>query len=347
MSHWLRDPVPGRPCSVIGEVAQAHDGSLGMAHAFVDAVARAGGDAVKFQTHIAAAESTSAEPWRTRFSRQDETRLDYWRRMEFSPEQWAGLKRHAEEKGLVFLSSPFSPEAADLLDRLGMVAWKVASGEVTNLPLIERMAATGKPVMLSTGMSPLAEIDQAVEAVVRHGVPLAVMQCASMYPCPPEAVGLNNLGLFRERYGAAVGLSDHSATIFPGLAAATIGAEVLEVHITLSREMFGPDVIASLTTAEFAELCRGVRAIEAMKSHPVDKTAVAAQAEPLRDIFMKSVVAAADLPAGQVLAVADLAAKKPGTGIRASQLGSLVGRRLKRAVRRDQLLSLDDLEPAA
>jgi N-acetylneuraminate synthase len=347
MSHWLRDPVPGRPCSVIGEVAQAHDGSLGMAHAFIDAIARAGGDAVKFQTHIAGAESTPAEPWRTRFSLQDETRLDYWRRMEFTPEQWAGLKRHAEEKGLVFLSSPFSPEAADLLDRLGMTAWKVASGEITNLPLIERMAATGKPVMLSTGMSPLAEIDQAVETVVRRQAPLAVMQCASMYPCPPEAVGLNNIALFRERYGAAAGLSDHSATIFPGLAAATIGAEVVEVHVTLSREMFGPDVIASLTTAEFAELCRGVRTIEVMKANPVDKTAVAVQAAPLREIFMKSIVAAADLPAGRVLSAADLAAKKPGTGIRASQLGSLLGRRLQRAVKRDQLLSLDDLEPVA
>jgi N-acetylneuraminate synthase len=332
---------------VIGEVAQAHDGSLGMAHAFIDAIARAGGDAVKFQTHIAGAESTPAEPWRTRFSRQDDTRLDYWRRMEFTPEQWEGLKRHAEEKGMVFLSSPFSPEAADLLDRLGMIAWKVASGEITNLPLIQRMAATGKPVMLSTGMSPLAEIDEAVETVVRQQAPLAVMQCASMYPCPPEAVGLNNIALFRERYGAAAGISDHSATIFPGLAAATIGAEVIEVHVTLSREMFGPDVIASLTTAEFGELCRGVRAIEAMKANPVDKTAVATQAAPLREIFMKSVVAAADLPVGRVLSVTDLAAKKPGTGLRASQMGSLVGRRLKRAVRRDQQLSLDDLEPAA
>jgi N-acetylneuraminate synthase len=318
-----------------------------MAHAFIDAIARAGGDAVKFQTHIAGAESTLSEPWRTRFSLQDDTRLDYWRRMEFTAEQWAGLKRHADEKGMVFLSSPFSPEAADLLERLGMTAWKVASGEITNLPLIERMAATGRPVMLSTGMSPLDEIDQAVEAVVKHRAPLAVMQCASMYPCPPEAVGLNNIELFRQRSGAAVGLSDHSATIFPGLAAATKGIEVVEVHVTLSREMFGPDVVASLTTAEFADLCRGIRAIEVMKANPVDKTAVAERAAPLREIFMKSVVAASDLPVGHVLSATDLAAKKPGTGIRASQMGSLLGRRLKRAVERDQLLSLDDLESAA
>jgi N-acetylneuraminate synthase len=347
MTHWLRDPVPGRPCSIIGEVAQAHDGSLGMAHSFIDAIAAGGADAVKFQTHIAAAESTLAEPWRARFSKQDDTRLDYWRRMEFTPEQWAGLKTHAEEKGMVFLSSPFSPEAVDLLERLGITAWKVASGEINNLPLLERMAKSKLPVMMSTGMSALPEVDAAVEVVVKAGAPLCVMQCASLYPCPPESVGLNNVPLFRERYGTAVGLSDHSATIFPGLAAATLGIEALEVHVTLSREMFGPDVVASVTTAEFAELCRGVRMIEKMKASPVDKAAVPERIAPLRDIFMKSVVAAADLKAGVVLSEANLAAKKPGSGIRASQMGSLFGRKLARAVERDQMIAPEDLEPAA
>jgi N,N'-diacetyllegionaminate synthase len=130
--------APGQPCLIIGEVAQAHDGSLGMAHAFIDAIANAGADAVKFQTHIAKAESTPAEPWRVKFSQQDATRMDYWRRMEFTGEQWSGLKRHAEERGLLFISSPFSVEAADLLDRLDIKLWKIASGEVNNQPLFDR-----------------------------------------------------------------------------------------------------------------------------------------------------------------------------------------------------------------
>src|SRR5262245_47314016 len=123
IASWLTDPQPGRPCTVIGEVAQAHDGSLGQAHAFIDAIADAGADAVKFQTHIAAAESTPSEPWRKKFSLQDETRYDYWRRMEFTEPQWHGLKQHADERGLSFLSSPFSLPAVDLLERVGVAGW--------------------------------------------------------------------------------------------------------------------------------------------------------------------------------------------------------------------------------
>ena len=147
------------PCFIIGEIAQAHDGSLGTAHAYIDAVAATGADAVKFQTHIASEESSALDTWRVKFSRQDATRYDYWKRMEFTAEQWAGLKQHAEEKGLVFLSSPFSLAAIDLLERLGMAAWKVASGEVTNRLFLDAMIATKKPVLVSSGMSYLAELE--------------------------------------------------------------------------------------------------------------------------------------------------------------------------------------------
>ena len=128
----------GKPCLIIAEVAQAHDGSLGTAHAFIDAIAGAGADAVKFQTHIAAAESTPDEPWRVKFSPQDATRFDYWKRMEFTEEQWKGLKQHADECELIFLSSPFSFEAVDLLDRVGVAAWKVPSGETANAPMLDQ-----------------------------------------------------------------------------------------------------------------------------------------------------------------------------------------------------------------
>src|SRR5262249_7900571 len=183
------------------------EGGVGMGDAYIDAIAAGGGDAVKFQTHIAAAESTPAEPWRVKFSRQDETRYDYWRRMEFSEAQWHGLKAHADERGLLFLSSPFSVEAVDLLTRVGVAAWKIASGEVSTRPMFERLAATRLPVLLSTGMSALGEIDAAVRQVQNADLQLAVMQCTSAYPCPPEKIGLNLLDVFRNRYGCAVGLS--------------------------------------------------------------------------------------------------------------------------------------------
>lgn len=341
---WLIDPVPGSACAVIGEVAQAHDGSLGMAHAFIDAIAAAGADAVKFQTHIAAAESTEREPWRRHFSRQDRTRRDYWRRMEFTPEQWLELKKHADARQLVFLSSPFSPEAFHLLRSIGVSAWKVASGEITNWSLLDAIAETRQPVMLSTGMSPMAEIDAAVARLRARGSPLAVMQCTSLYPCPPEFVGLNVLALLRERYGTAVGLSDHSATIFPGLAAATLGAEVVEVHVTMSREMFGPDVAASITTGELAQLVAGVRFNTIMRCRPVDKSESRPEAAGLRDIFMKSIVARSNLPAGLVLDRHHLALKKPADGLSADRLPELLGRRLRRALPIDAPLSLEDLE---
>ena len=283
------------PCLIIAEIAQAHDGSLGTAHAYIDAVAAAGAGAVKFQTHIAAAESTPAEPWRVKFSPQDATRYQYWERMQFTAEQWAGLKQHAVERGLEFLSSPFSVEAADLLERIGVRAWKLASGEFNNLPLLERILATRLPVLMSTGMSTLGEIDRLAARIREAGVALTVMQCTSAYPCGPADIGLNLIPFFRERYQCAVGLSDHSGTIYPGLAGAAIGLDALEVHVTFSRECFGPDVAASITTAELRELVKGIRYIETMRASPVVKDDMASRLDPMRRLFTRSIVARTEI----------------------------------------------------
>ncbi len=332
------------PCLIVGEVAQAHDGSLGMAHAFIDTIATAGADAVKFQTHIAQAESSAQEPFRVKFSQQDATRYDYWKRMEFTEGQWQGLADHARQRGLVFLSSPFSEEAVDMLERIGMPAWKIASGEVNNPLLLERIFQTRKPILLSTGMSPLAEIDRIVGQVKAQEVPLAVLQCTSKYPLKPEDVGLNVLELYRSRYQVPVGLSDHSGRIYPGLAAVTLGASILEIHVTLSREMFGPDVPVSLTPSGLKELVEGTRFIEQAMRAPVDKDASAAELSTMRTIFGKSLVARRELKAGQTLTRADLTARKPGTGILAERLEEFLGRSLKRDVSAGEFLSLLDFE---
>jgi N,N'-diacetyllegionaminate synthase len=182
-----------------------------------------------------------------------------------------------------------------------------------------------------------------VQRVKAYGSPLAVLQCTSAYPCPPEKVGLNLLQFLRNRYDCAVGLSDHSGTIYPGLAAVTLGIEVLEVHVTLSREMFGPDVPASISSAELRQLVEGIRFIEKMRANPVSKNDMAVEMAPLRDLFTKSVVARVNLPAGTVLREEDLALKKPGTGIPANQLGEVIGRRLNRDIRADEMLRQTDL----
>lgn len=338
---------PGGRCFVIGEVALAHDGSLGTAHAFIDAIAAAGADAVKFQTHIASAESTKEEPFRIVFGAQDATRYDYWRRTEFTEHQWSGLARHAEEKALVFLSTPFSTRAVELLLRVGIHAWKIASGETQDVPLLERVMQTGLPILLSTGMSSTAEIDRLVRMLGDHEGGVLLFQSTSIYPCPPEKLGLDLIAQLRARYGCPVGLSDHSGTIFPGLATVLTGLDALEVHVTLSRDMFGPDVPASITPKELRLVVDGVRFLERSRDAGVAKDVLAGELAGQREIFGRSIVADRDFEAGTVLTEADLACKKPGGGLPPSALPSVIGRRTARPLRRDDRITELDLEPAA
>lgn len=331
---------------IIAEVAQAHDGSLGTAHAYIDALADAGAHAVKFQTHFASEESTPAEPWRVKFSHKDESRYEYWQRMEFEPPEWRELKAHADERDLIFLSSPFSVKAIDLLMSLGVIAWKVASGEVSNKPLIARMAATKLPVLLSSGMSSWAELDQAVAIVRETGAPLSVIQCTSAYPCPFEKIGSNVLQEIRDRYGCPTGLSDHSGTIFPGLHAASLGASLVEVHVTFHRKLFGPDVSSSITMEELTQLVEGCRAIHTMRTHPMDKDAEAQALQPMRKLFTRSLITSRALTKGTILSHDDLVLKKPGSGLADEHRRQLIGRQVSQDLPADHLIALQDVDPA-
>ncbi len=335
---------PSGPCFVMAEVALVHDGSLGTAHAYIDAVARAGAHAVKFQTHIAEAESTLREPFRIRFSPQDETRYDYWKRTSFTREQWASLASHARDKGLIFLSSPFSEEAVDLLDEIGTPAFKIGSGETLNLPLVRKAAKTGKPVLLSTGLATWSDIDAAVGAVAFAGAPGAVLQCTSAYPCPPDKVGLGLLPQLAERYQCPVGLSDHSGTIYACLAAAAMGAGLVEVHVVFSRECFGPDVPASLTIDELKQLTEGCEFIHRARQGIVQKDEVSPDVAAMRKIFSKSVVAKMRFEIGHVITANDLALKKPGGGTPPADMHSLVGRVLTRTIEKDEWITDADLK---
>jgi len=329
---------------VIAEVAQAHDGSLGMAHAFIDAIARTGADAVKFQTHIADAESTKDEPWRIRFSPQDETRYDYWKRMEFSYDAWRGLRLHAEEKGLLFISSPFSNQAVHWLTALEIDAWKIASGEISHFSMFEDIVKTKWPVILSTGMSGWKEIDQSVAFFKSHHQPLAVLQCTTAYPCPATQIGIQNLARIHARYQCETGLSDHSATIYPSLYAAALNARIVEVHATLSRDMFGPDTSSSVTIDELKTLCDGVRFFEQMRVHDQDKDKSAAQLTDLRRMFGRSLVSSCDLKKGTFLKKEHVILKKPGFGIAADRLAQFLGASLTKDIPAQTLFQESDFE---
>ncbi len=332
------------PALIIAEVAQAHDGSLGMAHAYIDAAADAGADAVKFQTHLAAEESTLDEPFRVQLSDQDRTRFDYWRRMEFSPEQWQALASHAKERGLIFLSSAFSLAAVNLLKEIGVPAWKIGSGEFGAKDLWQAMAATGLPILFSTGMASRAEIGQAVTLFRSSAVPYALLQCTSTYPSPLEEVGLNVIDELKAHYRCPVGLSDHSGSLFPGLTALARGADIVEVHVILHRDSFGPDVGSSLTFEELRMLCAMRDAVTTMDAHPVDKDLMAERLQPTRTIFGRSLAPASHLRAGTVLTEAMLVPKKPGGGIPPEALDQITGRRLARDVSPDHILRWSDIE---
>lgn len=333
-----------QPTFIVVDVAQSHDGSLGTAHAFIDIIAQTGADAVKFQTHIAAAESTLDEPFRVKFSRQDATRYDYWKRMEFTFDQWRGLAEHAKEKGLEFLSSPFSLEAVDLLESVGVPAWKIGSGETANDHLLSRLLQSGKPVFVSSGMSSLAELDSIMTRIKDRQIPCLLYQCTSLYPCPSEQVGLKFLQEFRRRYGVPVGLSDHSGSPWFGVAATALGAASVEVHIAMSRESFGPDVAASLVPEDLSRMIRGIREVESSLRMSLDKDAFALDHMELRSLFGKGIVTKAPVKKGTILTEQILTIKKPAKGLPPSALPEVIGRVVQRDLPADHFILLEDLK---
>jgi len=329
---------------IIAEIAQAHDGSLGIAHSYIDALAGTGVQAVKFQTHIADAESSIHEPFRVKFSYQDATRFDYWKRMEFTSEQWAGIKLHCEEKGMEFISSPFSCAAVDLLEKLGVKKYKIGSGEVSNLLMLEKIARTGKDMILSSGMSSLTELDTSINFLKPFGNALSVLQCTTAYPTVAGQWGLGLIPVLKERYQLVTGFSDHSGDIYACLAATALGAEILEFHAVFDKNMFGPDAKASLTIGQIKKLLQGVNEINTDLQTKNDKETSGAFAD-LKKIFQKSLAVNKDLEAGHVISFDDLETKKPaGYGIDAGDFNSVIGKRLKQKKSAQDFLQLSDLE---
>ncbi len=337
----LKDP--NQPL-IIAEIAQNHDGSLGMCYAYVDVLADAGVQAVKFQTHIASEESTVDEPFRIKFSHQDERRYDYWKRMEFTEEQWVGLKAHADAKGVEFISTPFSVAAVELLDRVGVPVWKVGSGDTLSRELLDKMIATRKPIIVSTGMSAWTEIDAVVEILKSAGADYTIMQCTSMYPTPLESTGLNILDEMKQRYGCRIGLSDHSGSLSPAMTAVARGHNLIELHVTFDKRMFGPDISSSITVEQVAQLAQFANEVAKMDANPVDKDTMADKLKEQKALFAKSVALKKDLLAGHVLSLEDITSKKPATGIPWTSKDQVIGRALAQNVPANRLLRDEDLK---
>ena len=326
----------------IAEIGQAHNGSYEKLCEYIDAVAETGVQAIKFQTHIAAAESSIHEPFRVKFS-DDATRYDYWKRMEFTQEQWIAIGEKCKRLGLMFMSSTFSNKAVDVLEKAGVDQYKVGSGEVNNFLLLKKIIQTGKPIIISSGMSSFEELDATVSFLKEHQATFSILQCTTSYPTKPSQYGFNLIQELKVRYQVPVGFSDHSAEIATGIAAVALGAEILEFHVVFSKDDFGPDVSSSLTMSETKELLKGVRAISEALLLPIDKTDNTAFTA-LKNIFEKSLAVNKALLSGHVLQFEDLEAKKPkGYGINAAEYERIIGKSLSRDLNQWDLLNEDDI----
>ncbi|MES2779030.1 MAG: N-acetylneuraminate synthase family protein [Bacteroidota bacterium] len=329
---------------IIAEIAQAHEGSLGIAHSYIDALAACGVDAVKFQTHIAEAESSSFEQFRVPFSYEDTSRFNYWKRMEFTPEQWAGLKQHCEEKGVEFISSPFSVAAVSLLEKIGVQKYKIGSGELTNYLMLDAIAKTGKPMILSSGMSDWKELDETIQFLKPYGNKLSLMQCTTAYPTLPEQWGLSVIGQMKERYHLPVGFSDHSGDIIAPLAAVGAGAEIIEFHSVFDHKMFGPDATASLNMNQIQSLVTAIRKLTIALNTEPDKQHNDTFRE-LKTLFGKSLALNKPLRTGAQIQLEDLESKKPGDkGIPAKEYASVVGKTLRVDKQQWDFLQTEDLQ---
>ena len=333
-------------CFILAEAGVNHNGDIDLARKLVDAAVAAHADAVKFQTFRAEQVASNSAPkaeYQLKTTDAEESQLEMLKRLELPDEAYRDLMDYCEQKGIAFLSTPFDESSADMLDEMGMGAFKLPSGEITNLPFLRHVAAKGKPVILSTGMSGLGEVEAAVKAIEDAGNrDLVLLHCVSNYPAAPGDVNLRAMHTLAAAFGVPVGYSDHTEGIEIALAAVALGACLIEKHFTLDRNLPGPDHRASLEPDELARMIQGIRAIESAmgdgrKQPAAGETATASVAR-------RSLVAAQDIAAGTVLGDDMVTAMRPGTGLPPAMREYLIGRALRRDVSRGELLQLEMLE---
>jgi len=325
--------------SIIAEIGSIHDGSFGNAIKAIDVVSECGADIVKFQTHIAEAESLPNAPSPNYFN--EESRVDYFKRTAFNMEQWIKIAEHCRSRNVEFLSSPFSLEAVDLLEKVNVNSYKVPSGEVTNLPLLEKIAETSKSTYISSGMSNWSELDKAIKTLsnCKQVIP---MQCTSSYPCEPESVGLNVIQEMQERYKLPIGFSDHTLGVSAAISAVALGCVVVEKHFTFSNLMYGSDAANSMEPNEFKKFCLSLKEAAIMRNKKVDKDDLTKYIG-MKKIFEKSIVSAMNLKKGEVLCKNNITFKKPGDGISAALFKEVYGKKLKKDLDKNSKINWDDL----
>lgn len=331
-----------RPCFIIAEAGVNHNGDLDKALELIDIAAQAGADAVKFQSFTAENVITPDAPKANYQISADasESQYEMVRRLELSPEAHHTLMDHCRERGILFLSTPFDEQSADMLSDLGLAAFKVASGELTNLPLLVHLARKNQPLIVSTGMASLDEVKTAVTAIRDAGNEQCVLlHCVSNYPADAADANLRAMDTMRKAFDLPVGYSDHTLGIDVALAAVALGACVLEKHFTVDRSLPGPDHRASLEPDELRALVKGVRTVESALGH--GRKEPAPSEANTTEVARKSLVAIQDIPAGTQIRIEMIACKRPGTGLQPAMLPTLIGRTSKVLIRAGDLFRED------
>jgi N,N'-diacetyllegionaminate synthase len=328
---------------VIAEAGVNHNGHLQLAKQLVDAAAAAGADVVKFQTFQAnhlATERAEQAAYQQQALGQTQSQQAMLQQLELKPEQHGQLIEYCQQQDIEFLSTAFDPPSIQLLASLQLKRWKIPSGEITNLPYLRQIGAMCQPVILSTGMANLGEIEAALTVLEQTGTPrsqITLLHCTTEYPARPEEVNLRAMQTIAQAFGVATGYSDHSEGINVPIAAVAMGATVIEKHLTLDRNLPGPDHKASLEPDDFAAMVRGIRTIEQALGDGIKRPTASEQAN--LPLVRKSLVAARPIRAGELFSEANLTAKRPGTGISPMQWDAWVGRPASRDFAADELIA--------
>lgn len=338
--------ISARKIFIIAEAGVNHNADPALAKRMIDAAKLAGADAIKFQSFkaegIATAGAKKAE-YQAINTQGGPSQLEMLKRLELSPADLRRLAEYARKKRIIFLCSPFDKESVDLLNKIGVAVFKIPSGEITNIPLLEYIAAKHKPVILSTGMSTLEEIKAAVKVLKSGGVKdITLLHCVSEYPVKAGDVNLKAIKTLQDEFRLPVGFSDHSMGMAAAVASVALGVRVIEKHFTLSRRMPGPDHKASLEPAEFRQMVLLIRQAEEALGSGIKKPTK--NEEKIKRLVRKSIVAKTDIPCGCKLTSGIIVFKRPGTGISPADLGKVLGRAAKRAISKDSLISFKDLE---
>jgi len=336
----------GKPCFIVAEAGVNHNGDIHLAKELIDAAKNAGADAVKFQAFKAEKIATmyaEKADYQTRNAGKDKSQLAMLKKLELDEKDIGELYNYAQKNNIIFLSSAFDRESIDLLNDLGVSAFKIASGEITNLPLLKYVAKKKKPIILSTGMSTLDEIEQAVKVIRENGTKdIVLLHCVTSYPARKEDVNLRAIETLRRKFKLPVGFSDHTLGVTIPIAAAALGAVLIEKHFTLDKSLPGPDHKASLEPNELAEMVAAIRDVEKALGNGVRR--LTEEEREIRKKVRRSIVAKEEILKGTVITESMLDFKRPGTGIEPKHLDRVIGRRTKKDIMPDELIAFKNLE---